>query len=68
MMNNKKISFMLSSVLALSASIGMSQTQAKDGLQQVTTSAKSDYAKTQYPIVLPTVCLVLPDWDLMHLV
>lgn len=51
MMKNKKTTLILSSVLALSASIGMSQTQAKDGLQQVTTTAKSDYAKTQYPIV-----------------
>ena len=51
MMNNKKTSLMLCSILALSTTIAMTQSQAKDGLQQVTATAKSDYAKTKYPIV-----------------
>ena len=51
MMKNKKTTLILSSILAVSASIGMSQTQAKAGLLQVTAVATSDYAKTKYPIV-----------------
>lgn len=42
---------MISAILALTGSLAMVQTQAAEGLQHVTATATSDYAKTKYPIV-----------------
>lgn len=49
-MKNKKMAIIMSSILTLTGAFGITQSQAS-GLQQVTETAWTSYAKTKYPLV-----------------
>lgn len=52
MMKNKKMTIILSSILALTGSFAMTQSQAAAGLQTIAADKYATYAKTKNPIVM----------------